>query len=119
MIESSVHLAKSRFDLPQISGWPRWSGLNSERAERSEQAKSELNEKDAKFESEASEAVAATRAKTFDQALGPQLGEVVAELAETVVGVCQTMPSQESSVNLARRPIGDKGAGVQPLLAGG
>jgi hypothetical protein len=48
--------------------------------------------------------------------VGPQLAQVVAQLAEPVVGLGQPVPGQQARMHLAGRPVGDEGAGVQQPL---
>jgi hypothetical protein len=84
MIESSVDLTEGGFDLIGIANCAAW-WIGSEGGQRAEQAEPEFDEQDSQFESEWSEPIAASATDAFDEALGTQFRQVVAELAKSVV----------------------------------
>jgi hypothetical protein len=81
--------------------------------EWTEQACTELDQHDAELEPEGRQPVAAAGAETLDQTFRAELAQVVAELAEVVVGFGEVMPSQNTCVQLARGPVAAEGCRMQ------
>src|SRR6266699_866241 len=68
------------------------------------------------LEPQRSQAVASGGADAFDEPFGTQLGQVVAQLAEAVVGLRQLMAGQDAGVQLTGRPVRGRGGGMQQRL---
>ena len=112
MVQGSVDLAERRFDVTDAAGGAAWGGVDGEGGERAEQARAQLDQQHPELEPACDKPVAPSRANPFDEPMGPQLAQVVAELAQPVVVRGQLVTGQEAGVHLPGGPIGDEGTGV-------
>src|SRR6266700_1490521 len=108
MVQVGVDLTKSGLDGIGVWCWAAWGGVHSQRGERSEKTRAQLDEQHAELEAQRSEAIAAAGAHALDQAFSAELAEVVAQLAESVVGLRELMAGQDAGMQFAGGPVADK-----------
>ncbi len=85
MIESGVDLAEGGLDLAGVAGRAARGVVPRKRDQGPEETGAQLDEEHPELEAAWRQAITAAGAKPFHQAVGPQLGQVVAQLAEPVV----------------------------------
>src|SRR5215208_5260093 len=112
MIEGEVDLAEGRFDRAIVGGGLRRRS-SSKGGERAEQPGAELDQEDAELEAACRQAIAPGVADPLDEAVGAELAEVVAELAQAVVGLGEAMAVEQPGQDVAGGPVGDEAAGVE------
>jgi hypothetical protein len=90
-----------------------WDVARNERDEGPEQASAQLDQQHVELEAAWRQAIATAGVKALDQAVGPQLAQVVAQLAEPLVPLREPVAGEQAGVDLARGPVGQEGAGLE------
>jgi len=116
VVQRGVVLAERGTDRVGLVWYGVRGGFSDSAGEWTQQARAQLHQQDAKFEAQPRGPVASAGAHAFDQTLGAEFGQVVAELAETVVGVAGLMAADDAGVQLASGPVGGKSRGMQECL---
>src|SRR6266566_2514262 len=116
MVEGGVDLTEGSLDRVVVWRWGATAAVGHEGGEWTKQTYPQLDQEHAELEPQRSQAVASGGADAFDEPFGTQLGQVVAQLAEAVVGLRQLMAGQDAGVQLTGRPVRGKGGGMQQRL---
>ena len=115
MVEGGIDLTEGSFDGVGIAD--RTSRrIGDERAQWAEETDPKLDEEDSDSESQWSEPIPTSATKAFDEPLSAQFGQVVPELAKSVVLIGESMAREQSGVHLARSPVRHEVAGVEEDL---
>ena len=99
-----------------LERWSSRAGVNGECRERTEQPGAQLDQQHAELGAMRSEPIATRAAKALHQAFSAQFGQVVAQLAEAVIHLSQSIPGQDAIVEFASGPIGGKRTRMQQRL---
>ena len=116
MVQSGVNLIVGSVDQVEVTPVGGGARLVDEAGEWTEQAHAEFDQENAKFQSERRQAVASGLADAFDETLGAQFAQVVAQLAEAIVLSGEVMASDDACVQLAGGPVVDEPTGMQHRL---
>src|SRR5207249_12334025 len=113
LIDGVVDLPEGGFDGAVGGDVRRRCESGSEGGEGPEQASAELDQDDAELEAAWGEAVASGSADPLDEAVSPELAEVVAQLAESVVRLGEAVSIEQPCEDVAGGRVGREAAGVE------
>src|SRR5712692_5635717 len=116
MVEGGVDLVEGDVDGVPVCGGAAGGRLGCKSGQWTKETGAELHQQHPELEAQWSESVAPARAHAFDQPLGAELGQVVAQLAEAVVTILELMAAEDAAVQLSGGPVGSKGRGMQQRL---
>src|SRR5438876_1802559 len=106
MVQSGVDVAEGSIDGAGTLGRRACVAVGDKSCQWAQQTGSQLDQEHAKFEAQRRKAVASAGAHACNQTFGAEFGQVVAELAQTVVGVAELMAADDAGVQLASSPVG-------------
>ena len=101
MVEGGVDLVEGDVDGVPVCGGAAGGRLGCKSGQWTKETGAELHQQHPELEAQRSESVASARAHAFDQPLGAELGQIVAQLAEAVVTIPELMAAEDAAVQLA------------------
>ena len=116
MVQSGIDVAEGSVDRVGVAGCRGRARFTDEASKWTQQTHAQLDQQYAELETDGCQAVATARPQAFDQALGAQLAQVIAQLAETVLAGGYLMAGQDAGVQLAGGPVADEATWVKQGL---
>ena len=116
MVQGNVNLMEGNVNGVARGEGATCVGSGGDGGEWSKETVAELDQQDPEFEAERSQPIAAAGAEALNESFGAELAQVVAELAEAVVGVTEPVAGEDASVQLVRGPFANEATRIEQGL---